>query len=47
MCDGKNCDVKLLAAKEKVILQKCGNCKFFVENNTCQLVKGEIKNDDI
>jgi len=45
MCDGKDCDVKLLAAKEKSPM--CGNCKFFVENHTCELVKGEILYEDI
>jgi len=46
MCDGKDCDVKLLAAKvtDQPI---CGNCKFFVQNNTCQLVKGKILYEDI
>jgi hypothetical protein len=46
MCDGKNCDVKLLAAKVDD-QPMCGNCKYFVENNTCELVKGEIRYEDI
>lgn len=28
-------------------MSMCGNCKYFVENNTCQLVKGEIEYHDI
>lgn len=27
-------------------MSMCGKCKFFVENNTCQLVNGEIKYED-
>ena len=46
MCDGKDCDVKLLSAKYEDF-PVCGNCKFFVENNTCKLVKGEIRYEDI
>ncbi len=46
MCDGKNCDVKLLSGKQ-LYPPMCGNCNFFVENNTCKLVKGEIKYEDI
>lgn len=46
MCDGKNCDVKLLSAKQ-LYPPMCGNCHFFVENNTCKLVKGKIKYEDI
>jgi len=46
MCDGKDCDVKLLSAKYEDA-PMCGNCKFFVENNTCKLVKGEIRYEDL
>jgi hypothetical protein len=45
MCEGKHCDVKLLSAKTEPAM--CGNCKFFVENNTCKLVKGEIREEDV
>lgn len=47
MCEGKDCDIKLLAGKEEEESPKCGNCEFFVENNTCKLVKGEIKYEDV
>ena len=46
MCDGKDCDVKLLSGKQ-LYPPMCGNCNFFVENNTCKLVKGEIKYEDV
>ncbi len=50
MCEGENCDVKLLSAKSlkgKNGNPMCGNCKFFVEDESCVLVKGEIKYEDI
>lgn len=46
MCEGTDCDVKLLAGKAQDP-PMCGNCKYFVENNTCKLVKGEILYEDI
>jgi len=46
MCEGKDCDVKLLAGKAQDTAM-CGNCKYFVENNTCELVKGKILYEDI
>jgi len=61
MCEGKNCDVKLLSAQTlpiTTLIEKkeylpgkeiplCGNCKFFVEDGLCSLVKGEIKAEDV
>ncbi len=61
MCEGENCDVKLLSAQTLPIttllekkeylqgeeLPMCGNCKFFVEDESCSLVKGVIKYEDI
>lgn len=49
MCEGKNCDVKMLSAKSLSAKESpiCGNCKFFVEDEKCVLVKGEIKYEDI
>lgn len=50
MCEGENCDVKLLSAKSlkgKNDNPMCGNCKFFVKDEKCALVKGEIKYEDI
>lgn len=46
MCEGEGCDVQLLAGQQQKPAM-CGNCKFFVENNTCKLVKGEINYQDI
>jgi len=37
-------NTKSLRSKEKN--EMCGNCKFFVENNTCKLVKGDIHYED-
>jgi len=49
MCEGPNCGIQLLSAKSlKAQKEKemCGNCKFFVQNNTCKLVKGDIHYED-
>lgn len=49
MCEGSNCGVQLLTAKSLTSQKEkemCGNCKFFVENNTCKLVKGDIHCED-
>jgi len=50
MCEGKNCDVKMLSAKSLLGKEEspmCGNCKFFVKDESCSLVKGTIKPEDI
>jgi len=45
-CEGKNCGIQLLTAKQKDH-PMCGSCVFFVEDHTCKLVKGHIAYKDI
>ena len=44
-CEGENCQIQMLTAQSKS--EMCGNCKFFIKDGECSLVKGEIKYEDL
>jgi len=49
-CEGDNCQIQMLGAKSlgaKNDNPMCGNCKFFVKDEVCELVKGKILYEDI
>lgn len=49
-CDGDKCQIQMLGAKSlggKTDNAMCGNCKFFVKDETCRLVKGKILYKDV
>ena len=49
-CEGENCQIQMLSAKSlgaKNDNPMCGNCKFFVKDEVCGLVKGKILYEDV